>query len=305
MQKSIFTLGVFSMLTLNVSAQKTESNKKSVIPFRLTSYNNIIIKAVLNSQDSVKLMFHTAATDVSLIESAVQRLKSIKINGTVDSVKSWGGDASTSDFSLRNILKIGEIEKDSITIWKDKNSGQESDGKFGMDFFENKVVEVDFDKSVMTIQNALPKKLRKYTKFKLNVVDGNYLFIQAICQTEKGNFENSFLLHTGYAGDILLDDKFVSENNIGQQIKITGERKLKDAFGNTLISKKGILPYFKIGDFQLANVPIGFLEGTKGIQKMSFVGGDILKRFNWIIDAKREFIYLKPNGLFNTNFSTI
>ena len=74
---------------------------------------------------------------------------------------------------------------------------------------------------------------------------------------------------------------------------------------NTLISKKGILPYFKIGDFQLANVPIGFLEGTKGIQKMSFIGGDILKRFNWIIDAKREFIYLKPNGLFSTTFSAI
>ena len=303
MCKLIF--GLLSMLTLNVLAQKAESNKKSVIAFRLTPYNNIIIKAVLNNQDSVKLMFHTAASDVSLIESVVQRLKSIKINGTVDSVKSWGGDASTSDFSLRNVLKIGDMEKDSITIWKDKNSGQESDGKFGMDFFENKVVEVDFDKSVMTIQDALSKKSRKYTKFKLNVVDGNYLFIQAICQTEKGNFENKFLLHTGYGGDVLLDDKFVSENNIGQQIKITGERKLKDAFGNTLISKKGILPSFKIGDFQLANVPIGFLEGTKGIQKMSFVGGDILKRFNWIIDAKREFIYLKPNGLFSTTFSTI
>ena len=301
MRNSMFILGLFSMLTLNVLAQ----NKKSVIPFRLTAYNNIIIKALLNNQDSVKLMFHTAATDVSLIESAVQKLKSIKINGKMDSVKSWGGDASTSDFSLRNYLKIGNLEKDSITIWKDKNSGQESDGKFGMDFFENKVVEIDFDKSVMTIQNALPKKSRKYTKFKLNVVDGNYLFIQAICQTEKGSFENKFLLHTGYAGDILLDDKFVSENNIGQQIKITGERKLKDAFGNTLTSKKGILPSFKIGDFQLTNVPIGFLEGTKGIQKMSFVGGDVLKRFNWMIDAKREFIYLKPNGLFSTDFTSI
>ena len=84
MQKSIFILGLLSMLTLNVLAQ----NKKSVIPFRLTPYNNIIVKAVLNNQDSVKLMFHTAASDVSLIESVVQRLKSIKINGTVDSVKS-------------------------------------------------------------------------------------------------------------------------------------------------------------------------------------------------------------------------
>ena len=40
---------------------------------------------------------------------------------------------------------------------------------------------------------------------------------------------------------------------------------------------------------------VGFFEGAIGIQKMSILGGDILKRFNIIIDAERKFIYLKTN----------
>jgi hypothetical protein len=36
---------------------------------------------------------------------------------------------------------------------------------------------------------------------------------------------------------------------------------------------------------------------------MSVMGGGIPKRFIWIIDPKREHIYLIPNSLFKTNFS--
>jgi hypothetical protein len=103
----------------------------------------------------------------------------------------------------------------------------------------------------------------------------------------------------------LLDDKFVRENNIGQQIIITGEKKLQDAYGNVLITKRGNLPMFIMGKLQLVNVPVGFFEGAIGRQQISIIGGDILKRFNWIIDAKREYIYLKPNNLFKTKFTDI
>ncbi len=129
------------------------------------------------------------------------------------------------------------------------------------------------------------------------------LFIKAVCQTAKDSFGNEFLLHSGYSGAVLLDDNFVSDNKIGQQITITGEKKLQDAYGNVLTTRKGILPLFKIGKQQLANVPVGFFEGAIGTQKISIIGGDILKRFNWVIDAKRTYIYLKPNNLFKTPFS--
>ncbi len=291
---------------ISVAGQKQTwpagAKDQSTIPFYVTAYNNIVIKAVLNNQDTVDLMLHTASSDVTITEAAFVKLKTIKFGGTADSVKSWGGANNASDFSKNNSLKIGNRSWREITVWKDQNSGQETDGKFGLNLFENKVVSVDFNKSRLAITTQLPGEVKDYERFQL-VVRGDELFIKALCQTKNGFYTNDFLLHSGYGGDILLDDKFVSDTKIDQQITITGEKKLQDAYGNVLTTKKGSLPLFKIGKQQLADVPVGFFTGAIGQQKMSIIGGDILKRFNWIIDAKREFIYFKPNHLFKSRFS--
>jgi hypothetical protein len=67
--------------------------------------------------------------------------------------------------------------------------------------------------------------------------------------------------------------------------------------------RKAILPGFLLGNLTLSNVPAGFFEGAIGRQKMSIIGGDILKRFNIIIDAPRTFVYLQPNTLQKTPFA--
>jgi hypothetical protein len=64
-----------------------------------------------------------------------------------------------------------------------------------------------------------------------------------------------------------------------------------------LISKQVVLPGFFIEGIALTDVPAGFFDGALGRQKISVLGGDILKRFNMVIDAKREFIYLRSNSL--------
>lgn len=278
-QFKLFFLGFFTFLYITVTAQIRQANTKEKysIPFQLTPYNNILIKAVLNNQDTVNVMLHTASSDVTLTEDALAKLKTIKFNGTVDSVKSWGGNSNSSDFSKNNSITIANMSWDNVTIWKDKNSGQQTDGKFGLNLFENKILELDFDKNLLTVETKIPRRIKKYHKFQL-LIKNDDMFIKAVCQTDKDSFSNDFLIHSGYAGDILLDDKFVRENNIGQQINITGEKKLQDAYGNVLITKRGILSMFIIGKLQLANVPVGFFEGAIGRQQISIIGGDILKK---------------------------
>lgn len=150
----------------------------------------------------------------------------------------------------------------------------------------------------------MPAGINQYRRFELISKDDE-LFLKAVCQTGTDSFANEFLVHSGYAGGILLDDKFAEENKIGQRVHITGEKKLQDAYGNVIITKRGVLPFFNIGKLQLANVPVGFFEGAIGRQQVSVVGGDILKRFNWVIDANRAYIYLKPNHLFKSPFSNM
>jgi hypothetical protein len=129
------------------------------------------------------------------------------------------------------------------------------------------------------------------------------LFLRAVCAIGSDSVEHRFLIHTGYGGAVLLDDDFAKTHQLGQRIPITGEKKLSDAYGNVLTTKKGVLTSFSIGNFVLEKVPVGFFEGAIGRQSISVLGSDVLKRFNWIIDAERTYIYLKPNGLYHTGYS--
>lgn len=62
-----------------------------------------------------------------------------------------------------------------------------------------------------------------------------------------------------------------------------------------LKTQKAILPAFLIGKQRLTDVPVAFFGGALGRQKMSVLGCEILKRFDWILDAKREYVYIRLN----------
>jgi hypothetical protein len=277
-----------TFITHAVSAQDT-------IPFQLTTYNNLSVQAVLNKQDTLQLMFHTASNALHITEDGIKKLKSIQFDRT-DSVKSWGGNGNSSRHSKNNVLQIGDMRWEQIALWEDKYSGHFTDGKFGTNLFENKVIEIDFDKKQLIISNHLPAKTKKYEKLKL-IVERDNMFIESSITIGNSAFKNKFLIHSGYGGAILLDDQFANENKIGEKLKIVKETTMKDAFGNDLKTQHVLLPVLKIGNEKLKQVPAGFWKGTIGRQKMSAMGGDILKRFNIIIDAQREHIYLKANHL--------
>jgi hypothetical protein len=189
--------------------QMVLSNSEYIIPFQLTAHNNLSVQAVLNKKDTVHLMFHTAANAVTLTEEATEKIKSLHFDRT-DSVKSWGGEGNSSRSSEGNSLQIGELEWKNVSIWENKNSGPETDGKFGIDLFENKVIEIDFDKKIIMLLTNLPAKAKKYKKLRLTL-ENDCLFLESICKIGEATYKNRFLIHSGYSGAVLFDDKFAGE----------------------------------------------------------------------------------------------
>lgn len=274
--------------------------KEYLIPFQLTDHNNLSIKAVLNQIDTVQLMFHTAANALTLTETAVKRLKTIQFTATTDSISSWGGQGNSSRYSPKNQLNIGAVQWNQVPIWENQLSGQGTDGKFGLDLFKGWVVEIDFDKLLIHLQKQLPKYAKAYQKSKIKLQQ-DMLFLEAICQVKDSSYTNQFLIHSGYAGSLLLDDHFAHLHQLGKQLEMVGEQKLKDSFGNTITTKESIVPSVLLGGINLSNVKAGFFEGAIGRQSYSIFGGTLIKQFNWIIDAERNYVYLKPNQLFQQN----
>ncbi len=289
--KSYLFTGFFALAATTTSQAQTLR-----IPFQLTAHNNIAVPAILNETDTVILMFHTAASDVTLTEDATKKLKRLRFNGTTDGIQSWGGAANTARYSADNSLRIGGMLLNGIEIWENKFSGPDTDGKFGLDLFKGQCIQLDFEQKIMLVSPTLPKKLKKYQQFKLTI-EGDLMFIEASCAFGDTVITHPFLIHSGYSGGLLLDDQFASENQLGEKLTIIGEKDLKDSYGNVIKTKKAVLPGLSIGNNTLSNVPVGFFEGAIGRQKMSIMGGDVLKRFQIVIDTKNRAIYLKGNKL--------
>lgn len=264
------------------------------IPFVLTDHNNISIQAIVNDRDTINLMFHTAASSVSLIEASTASMSSMQWDQN-SKVKSWGGQ-SDSRISSHNKLNIGRQVWDSIPMWECQNSGPLTDGKFGPDLFSGKAIEINFDRLEIVLHPILPIIANQYEQQTIDH-QGGMMFIDGRSMIGDSSITNRYLIHSGYGGTILYDDEFVATHGIGEHLEVLSEQELRDSYDNIIKVKKSKLSVFKIGDIAFGEIPVGFFEGAIGRQKMSMIGGNLLKRFNIILDADRTHIYLKSNGL--------
>ena len=301
MRSLSLTLALMVCQLLNAQVPLPESKMiQDTIPFTLTEANNIYVQAVLNQKDTLDLMFHTAASSMTITTEAAKKLTSLNLDKT-DEVNSWGG-ANSSRYGEDNTLQIGKNSWDSITVWENEHSGPQTDGKFGPDLFKDKVLEINFDQGSMIVHLTLPKLPEGFEKSEL-LVERGFMFLRGRSMIEEAEYENKFLIHSGFGGTLLYDDEFVNANKIGEKLKTISESELKDAYGNVLKTKKALLPGFKIGEVNFDDMPVGFFEGSIGRQKMSVMGGNLLKRFNIILDLQNKEIYLKPNGLMKIPFA--
>lgn len=115
----------------------------------------------------------------------------------------------------------------------------------------------------------------------------------------------SFLLQSGYSGGILYSNEFSDGKGLDKKLKVTGEKTLKNSSGQSIITKQGVLTSLQLGDIVLKNVSAGFFEGNLKTQKVNYFGADLLRRFNWIFDAERKTVYIKPSKYFFEDYYKI
>ena len=261
------------------------------ILFALNQANNICVPVVLNDADSLVLMFHLGAGSIAMTTEGCLQALSIVFDDTAH-LHTWGGQEQ-SRYSSSNQLKIGNRIWKQLSITEDRHSGPNTHGKFGWNLFEKGILEVNFDEKLLLYHRKLPKDFVNYEKLDVRI-EGSNIFLTVGLQMGLDKIDHEFLVHSGYGGSLLLDDAFVAKHDVGSKLKSIGQRDLKDSMGNIIITKKAQMPGFSIGQHVLTDVPIGFFEGAIGRQKMSVLGCDILRRFNFLFDFSQEKMYVQP-----------
>lgn len=264
-------------------------NAQTHIPFRLTPYNNIIVKALVNDRDSLDLMFQIAMQDGAISPMRVHKVENISFD--------------SEDYSPSNKVEIEGQVWNNIAFENNQISGYESDGKIGMSLFKDKVLEINYDESEFIAYDALPN-VEGYVSVPLLYRNG-VMFIEMTSVIGGKDYKHKFYLQSGYSGAILYDDNFSEVNNLNQQLVTISEKELKNSQGKSVITKNAVVKQLEVGGVLLKEVPVGYFAGELKNQPLSLFGADMLKRFNWIISADRAVAWIKPSKYFKAPYFSI
>lgn len=301
----------FAQLEWNTKKDKIK------IPFELT-HNLIIVDVVINEVD-LKMILDTGSAS-NLLFSFPENDSIEFYNPRTINVKGLGyGEAleaivsTKNSFSLKNksvldknfdILlitnhDIGLINKLGIPI----------NGILGASFFKNYVVEINYAKSKLILYKErdkyLSKKIKKNNAIGIDIIQEKpHLDFELTNNNEK--IATNLLFDTGLGDGLWL---FENEKENIRCSEVFFTDILGKGLGGDVKGKKSRVQNLKINDFKLTNALVSFpdsvsvnsLDLIKG--RNGSLGGEIIKRFNWILDYKNQIFYFKKNHFFNDAFN--
>lgn len=262
-------------------------SKTNIIPFVLTADNNIQTQAILNKKDSIKLLFDSGATGFYLKKTAIKEL-----------LNPEGKKLTMKDIS-DNHFQISEIEWEHQQIYPLETTGDCCGGMYGWEAFDGKIVEINYDTNLMTVHTKIPKISKDYEKFEMEIMKEHFC-IDLEIEADKKRYKTIFLFDTGFQKALMMDNALLKKIGVPVE-KLTSLKKTvmynsnnQEIPVNTVNTEKLI-----IGKYMLENIPtqINNYNRPAGFAT-NFLGGELLKRFNIILDFQENVVYLKPNHLF-------
>lgn len=278
MKKGLMLLMLLTVTTMAVSQVH--------IPFRMTAYNNLLVKTLVNEKDSLDLMFQIAMDDGAISPSRINEVKNITFD--------------KEDYSASNRVQIAGYTWQDIPFINNQYSGQESDGKIGMLLFKNKVLEINYDNAELVMHESLPN-VDGYVSMPIAYRNGA-MFIDVVSEIDGVSYTHPFYLQSGYAGGMLYDDVFSEVNVLSDKLVTINQKELKNSAGKSVITNTAEVAKVSVGGFELKEVSVGYFSGELKNQPFSLFGADMLKRFNWIINADRTMAWMKPSKYYNNEF---
>ncbi|PJJ66925.1 hypothetical protein [Chryseobacterium geocarposphaerae] len=271
---------------------KMKPARKDTIPFILTEQNNIKIKGKLNKKYDVDLMFDTGASGFYLIKDAIKRY--LNPNGLQLTMK----DISDNDF------KIGNLEWQHEQVYPIETTGHGCEGMFGWDTFDGKVVEIDYDKNMIIVHSQRPEISKDYEKFEMELMKEHFC-INAEMEVNNKKFKSRFLFDSGFQKTLMLDNALIKKSGYPKaELPVIAKTVMYNSNKDEIPVETVLNEKLIFGKYVLKNVPaqINSYSQPAGFST-HFLGGEVLKRFNTIIDFQENVVYLKPNHLFNEAYN--
>ncbi len=295
-----------------VDTSWTYKKNKIVIPFELSN-NLIIVKVNLNGVDlnmivdtgsDINLLFRIPDEEVLPVnEGKTTTIMGLGSKEPIKAIISSSNEIRMNEFVDKD-FEILIINQDNISLIN--KFGIEINGILGYSFFKNNVIEVDYVKGKITIYKDIDiiknRKIKRFFKEEIRIID-NKPYININSKINLQEIILTLLIDTGLSDGLWLfknESIRYSNNNIDD---ILGQGLSGDILGKrTRIDKVKFSDFF-FDDILVSFPEMIFFENIKIVKgRNGSVGGELLKRFNLIIDYSRRNIYFKKNKFYREPF---
>lgn len=280
--------------TLQQGLQASRENTGTApveLPFTLDQNNGIRMRGTINGSAPLDFAFDTGAKRNYVVKARLANKAPLKFESSVYDVGSDG--VSKAEVSSHNRLTIGDLKWENVALVT--SSIGNVDAIIGWSAFEGKLIDINYDRNVMTIHESPTTIANGYTKLPLRTYSGSP-FVQATVTIGDTSFTDWFLFDSGFNAAMYISNRLAVAHALAGSSS-TG--KTFSSSANKPIAVQDVaVSRLTIGDMAVNNVAASInVGGPEDVPHNDILGNALLKDFNVVLDIEHDAIYLQRRAV--------
>lgn len=305
------------ILTIMVAGTKLAAQEEFIEPpsrqlsttkFVQLTGGTIIMQAKLNDfPDTLNFILDTGSSGISL-DSLTAAYLGLKPIPTERNIRTIAGIRNVS-FLYGQRLHFPGFTIDSLDFHINDYSiltavyGERIDGIVGYSVFSRYIVKINYDSL----------EIEFWSRGNIRYPKGGFLLrptitnlpIQSLRVKDAKTYTAKFLYDIGAGLCMMFSQDFVTDSTL-----LTKKRKLlakeAEGVGGKIDMRATVIKEVKLGPYRFRKVPVFVFKDEYNVTSYPYLGGlignDILRRFNVIMDYRKNEFYLIPNSHFDEPF---
>jgi len=300
----------FSYANATATHSWVDDARTTTVGFELID-DHIILPVSVNGSEPLRFVLDSGAAATVILESTHSKKLPLEMAGKVE-VSGVGTGPNPVAYIINDTnLALGNVRLDGLSViylpitsvpfFNDFDEVY-FDGVIGAQFFERFVVEIDYDRQLLSFsepesdKGSIFKRDSGWQEVPIEVHSSLPFLTTQIAIEDGQSLEIKLLIDTGYRGPIsLTPDTHEGIEEPSQFYTTTSQ-----GMSGSVQSKVGLSHSINLGSSILTAVPVSFFisGGHTDYGSNGLLGNEVLSRFNLIFDYPNERMFIKPNQSF-------
>lgn len=264
-------------------------------------HGKLRIRGTVNGSKPLDLIFDTGAEICALYPSARGKGALLQFDGTL--LNAGKGGTTRRQTSSDNRLDVAGLRWEREAFVFIERQADQADGIAGYPLFQDKVVELDYERMLMIVHDALPAAGAGHARTALSHF-GALPTVEIAFDAGGRKASGQFILDTAGGGSLNANEAFASAQRLAATLPSVGSSTSRGVGPRGIRNRVVLLPTIELAGFVMHDVPIHLEQPGQGNgdPPVGTVNMEVLGRFHTWLDFPGQMAYFAPNAHFAEPF---